>query len=446
MHVLRCLTDLATLPFALIFFSLRSSALLSRSRRISNIRREPDGVTTFVYFRTDTFEELRAGGSVAHTTGVISGFREQGLNPLYISPYPIKAVADMNIPIQRMKQPAWFRNIPELPYLFYSEYLFQRVQKTFTHRSVSFIYQRYSLNNYTGLLCSQKYHLPFILEYNGPEVWVARNWGTPLLFEKVAANIELANLQAASIVVVVSAPIKDELVERGINPEKILVNPNGVDPDRYSPSVDGSRIRKQFDLNNKTVIGFIGTFGKWHGAEVLAEAFGRLLKEYPIYRDSVRLLMIGDGMTMPLVKEILARYAVGDACILAGRIPQEDGPAHLAACDILASPHVPNKDGTPFFGSPTKLFEYMAMGKGIVASDLDQIGEILKHERTAWMVKPGDAESLMGGLKKLIDDKALRERLGSAARQEAVSRYTWKEHTRKIIEKLREIVYEKSQQ
>jgi glycosyltransferase involved in cell wall biosynthesis len=143
---------------------------------------------------------------------------------------------------------------------------------------------------------------------------------------------------------------------------------------------------------------------------------------------------------MPLVKETLAKYAVGDACILAGRIPQEQGPAYLAACDILASPHVPNPDGTPFFGSPTKLFEYMAMGKGIVASDLDQIGEILKHEKTAWMVKPGDAESLMLGLKRLIDDTALREKLGRAAREEVVAKYTWKEHTRKIMEKLKEVI------
>jgi glycosyltransferase involved in cell wall biosynthesis len=80
----------------------------------------------------------------------------------------------------------------------------------------------------------------------------------------------------------------------------------------------------------------------------------------------------------------------------------------------------------------------MAMGKGIVASDLDQIGEVLKHNHTGWLVKPGDVESLMDGLKTLIDDEHLRNRLGKAARQEVVTKYTWKEHTRKIIEKLKE--------
>lgn len=116
----------------------------------------------------------------------------------------------------------------------------------------------------------------------------------------------------------------------------------------------------------------------------------------------------------------------------------------MAACDVLVSPHVPNPDGTPFFGSPTKLFEYMAMGKGIVASDLDQIGEILEHGQTAWMVKPGDVESLAEGLRVLIEDEDLRKRLGQAARQEVVGKFTWKQHTAKIIDKLKQQTTERA--
>jgi glycosyltransferase involved in cell wall biosynthesis len=66
------------------------------------------------------------------------------------------------------------------------------------------------------------------------------------------------------------------------------------------------------------------------------------------------------------------------------------------------------------------------------------IGEVLKHDHTAWLVKPGDVESLMDGLKILIDDEHRRDRLGKAARQEVVAKYTWREHKRKIIEKLKE--------
>jgi len=104
---------------------------------------------------------------------------------------------------------------------------------------------------------------------------------------------------------------------------------------------------------------------------------------------------------------------------------------------LLASPHVPNADGSRFFGSPTKLFEYMAMGKGIVASDLDQIGDVLTHGQSAWMVKPGDINSLTNGLKMLIEDAELRDRLGREARREVVANFTWRDHTRRIIEALK---------
>jgi len=226
--------------------------------------------------------------------------------------------------------------------------------------------------------------------------------------------------------------------ENGVDPEKILVNPNGVDHERYAPVKDKSEVKKKFNLENKTVIGFIGTFGKWHGAEILARAYGMLIKTYPDYRRTTQLLMIGDGVTLPLVKNEIEYFNTADNVTLTGTVPQEEGPMYLAACDLLASPHVPNPDGTPFFGSPTKLFEYMAMGAGIIASDLDQIGEVLQHDHTAWLVEPGDPESLMLGLKAMIDTPETNQRLGEAARREVVAKYTWKEHTRKIIEKLKE--------
>ena len=188
------------------------------------------------------------------------------------------------------------------------------------------------------------------------------------------------------------------------------------------------------------MVGFIGTMGPWHGAEVLARAFGELVAANPSYRDSVRLLMIGDGVKMGEVTAALDATGVRDLTVLTGIVPQADGPRYLAACDILASPHVPNLDGTPFFGSPTKLFEYMAMGKGIVASDLDQVGEILEHGRAAQMAVPGSVASLVEGLQVLIDDSGRRLQLGAEARRLAVERHSWREHTRRIIEALQQRV------
>lgn len=390
-----------------------------------------------VYLRTDLSYGVKAGGSIGHIAGVLNNLDKFGGKPVFLTTDEIPTVRT-DLETRLIPPPASYWNLSELPLLAANDDLERLGRQWLTDRDLSFIYQRYSTNNYNGLELAHHFGVPFVLEYNGSVIWMNRNWGKPLQYEALAEKIELLNFQAADLIVVVSQPMKDELIGRGVPADKILVNPNGVDPDRYTPTVDGTPRRQELGLEGKTVIGFIGTFGAWHGTDLLAEAYGRLLSAHPEYRERTRLLLIGDGVMMPKTKDILAHWQVGANAILTGATQQADGPGYLAACDILVSPTLPNPDGTPFFGSPTKLFEYMAMGKGIVASDLDQLGEVLDHDRTGWLTKPGDVDDLVAGLKRLIDDTALRERLGRAARAEACATYTWEAHTAKIISALKE--------
>jgi glycosyltransferase involved in cell wall biosynthesis len=94
-------------------------------------------------------------------------------------------------------------------------------------------------------------------------------------------------------------------------------------------------------------------------------------------------------------------------------------------------------DGSEFFGSPTKLFEYMAMGKAIVASNLGQIGDVLEHERTALIVEPGSVRELRASLARLSREPELRERLGQAARSQAVSHHTWMHNAGRVLDTYR---------
>ncbi|MGN7614671.1 glycosyltransferase, partial [Magnetococcales bacterium HHB-1] len=82
---------------------------------------------------------------------------------------------------------------------------------------------------------------------------------------------------------------------------------------------------------------------------------------------------------------------------------------------------------------------YMAMGRGIVASNLDQIGEILEHNRTGWLVKPGDAQALAEGMEYLVCHMDEASRLGKAARLEVLKKHTWKKHTERIVEAYRKL-------
>jgi len=392
-----------------------------------------------LYLRSDLSFGVRAGGSVGHIAGVVNHLGDFAAPPILLSTDDVPTV-NAAIETHVIEPSLDFWNFQELPMFVQNDACERAAERAIAGRPLAFVYQRYSTNNYAGIRIARRYGVPLVLEYNGSEVWVARHWGRPLKYETLTDRVERLNLRSADLVVVVSEPLADQLATAGVDRARILMNPNGVDPDRYSPGIDGRAVRARCGWRDEIVVGFIGTFGPWHGADVLARAFADLRDADPQLMTPVRLLMIGDGAGLPAVRRIIDARRAAEATVFTGLIPQEDGPQHLAACDILIAPHVPNADGTPFFGSPTKLFEYMAMGKAIVASNLDQLGQVLDHGRSGWLVPPGDAGALAEGIRRLIVAPELRAALGAAARRCAVDRYTWREHTRRTIEKLKDLV------
>src|SRR5207237_1755696 len=146
-------------------------------------------------------------------------------------------------------------NFGELPSLALNEVFNDEAIRVIDGRRVSLVYQRYSLNSYAGVRLAKRLDVPLIVEYNGSEIWMNRHWGRRLKYEALASRIELLNMNAADLVVAVSRAMRDELIDRGIPADRILVNPNGVDPDRYSPAVDGAAVRRQYDLQGQTVVG-----------------------------------------------------------------------------------------------------------------------------------------------------------------------------------------------
>jgi glycosyltransferase involved in cell wall biosynthesis len=263
-------------------------------------------------------------------------------------------------------------------------------------------------------------------------VWVGRYWdrvGSLGLLERY----ERLNLRAAARIFVVSEVERRNLLRAGVEDERIVVNPNGVDTERFQPGIGGERVRARLGIKeDETLVGFVGTFGPWHGVVALAEAIKLMPKSA-----RVRFLLVGSGVLRGEVERILLEAGAEHRVILTGAIEHHRVPQFLDACDVLASPHVPLEDGSEFFGSPTKLFEYMAMGKGIVASRLGQIGEVLRDEETALLVAPGDVHELSEAILRLVNSPALRERLGIAARCEAIARHTWTHNAGRVLDAYR---------
>lgn len=429
--------DLARIPGLLLGAVRRARALERRTAHLRSpeltLARPP------LYLRADLQFGLRAGGSVGHVAGVLNALDRFAAPPVFVTPERVPTVRE-DVETHVVVPGPDFCGYEELPDVYFTGPLFEGALAALAGREPAFIYQRYAVFNMSGAELALERRVPLVLEYNGSEVWIARNWGRPLTHERLAHRIESALLRSAHLVVVVSRSIGDEVRERGVPDDRILVNPNGVDPERYSPSVSGAAVRRELGLEGRRVLGFIGTFGRWHGAEILADAFAALLARRPEWRQDLRLLMVGDGPTRPEVERRLRAHGVANLALLTGSVPQEDGPAHLAACDVLVSPHAPNSDGSPFFGSPTKVFEYMAMGRAIVASNLGQIGEVLTHEETALLVEPGDAHAIAAACERLLAEPSLARRLGEAARARVLALHTWTEHTRRIVQALGRVV------
>ncbi len=385
-----------------------------------------------LYLNTNLWFGVKAGGSVAHIAGIANALvaRRHEL-VLATAGEPIGVTDDATV--LRLRPPAAY-GLPVESNL-YRFGLSVPAQVSDVARP-SFVYQRHSVGSYAGAIVSRSAGVPLVLEYNGSEVWVARNWGRPLRYEALALRAEEASLRHAHVVVTVSRVLADELVARGVDSERVVWHPNGVDaaqfdPARFAPA-DLASLRARHGIGDDAMlVTFVGTFGQWHGVDLLA----RTIRDIASWarEAGVHFLLVGDGLKMPEVRHELA--GLEDIATLTGLVPQDEGPLYLAASDILVSPHVPNADGSPFFGSPTKLFEYMAAGKAIVASDLDQIGDVLR-DGLAVLVRPGDESDLARGIRELAEDPERRAELGERARIRVLERYTWEHHVDAVLDAL----------
>ena len=410
---------------------------------------EHKNINKILYLRTLFALNLKAGGSVGHTAGVINSLSRK----VNLVVYSNDKLPGVSHPINIIKP--WISRIfPGLILeLLCNLQFFLKVDVHSINPDA--IYQRHSFGSFIGAYFAKKHNIPFVLEFNSSEYWKLHNWiikSTGIksnlirvynsIFQlKIVKLIEDYNLATASEIVVVSNVLKDDLIRRGILPEKIIVNPNGIDLEKFHPGVASDEFKSSLNLNGKKIIGFIGTFGQWHGVEELAHAIVSFYAQNKSYKESVRFLLVGNGLLFPNVKEILVKGGCSDYVIMPGIIPQEDAPKYLDICDIFVSPHIPNPDGSRFFGSPTKLFEYMAMEKGIIASRLEQIAEILEDGSTAKLVEPGNIDELVDSFNYLLQNHDLAAQMGKKARCVVASHHTWDIHVEKILRNL-EVYYE----
>jgi len=438
------------------FYLALKSLIFSQLVKIRKKKPIFNGCNKVLYLKTNFWFGIKAGGSVSHVEGVVSGLKKKGIEVDYAGIDCLPSLAALVkkkflIPIPNFLSLDANLNL----YMFdWLSYFYLKKEKL---KSYNFIYHRMALNSLSSILLSQKLRIPLILEYNGSEVWVQRNWGKAILFEKISQIIENTNIHCADYIVTVSDVLKEELIQRGISDEKIICYPNCVDPEKFNPALFSKEtlLKEREKLGfakNDLIFTFVGTFGKWHGAEVLAKAIQRLFETEPqwLKKNHVKFLFVGDGACMPEVKEILSSIPDNSRFItFTGLVPQEEAPLYLALSDVLLAPHSPPTRKERFFGSPTKLFEYMAMEKIIIGSDLEQIGEVLSpsvhikkineinESHLAILCEPGNVDHFKNAIHYVVDNLSSLISLRHNVRSKVIKKYTWTRHVEEIIKRIK---------
>lgn len=221
--------------------------------------------------------------------------------------------------------------------------------------------------------------------------------------------------------VVITRGIKNALVARGVNADHIVVAPDAVDLSEFSISPSREKVWREYGVDsNKRIALYTGHFYGWKGAETLAEAARHL--------PDAEIVLMG-GVARELA-DFQRTYTAKNIHII-GFQPREKMPALLKSADVLVLPNSGKAKISALYTSPLKLFQYMASGVPIVASDLPSIREILDDSSAYWFTSD-DPQSLASRVKEILQNPAEASAKTQKA-YEMVQKYTWANRAQSIL-------------
>lgn len=291
-------------------------------------------------------------------------------------------------------------------------------------------------NGLTAVKTARKLGIPSIYEVRG--LWEvtrgSRNpeWAKSNMYRYIA-RMEADAAKGATKVFAITAALKGEMVRRGVEAEKISIVPNGVDSSRFTPIPRDEELAQELGLVGKTVIGYVGSVLDYEGIELLIEAAERMSRS----REDFHVLIVGDGAELEKFQSHVTENCLEHVVTFTGRVPHEDVERFYSLIDITPFPRMP----LPVceMVSPLKPFEAMAMGKAVVASNVAALEEIVTPGMNGLLHEKGSSESLQEQIQRLLDDKALREVLGTQARDWVVKERDWSALATSIAETYAEL-------
>lgn len=271
-----------------------------------------------------------------------------------------------------------------------------------------------------ALSASEKLLIPLFCDYPDFELH-----SDNVAYKAVIVNMLKGIFKKSKHMFPISQPLKDRLINfYGVPKNKITIISNGVDTNMFNPNVDGSEIREKFNLSDFYVIGYCGILDRWTRLDVLFYAFKKLKKNY-----NVKLLVIGTGSEINKWKTLSKNLKIEKDVIFTGLVPYDEVPKYIASFDVAVSIFM--KSFMAEAASPLKVIEYMSMGKAVVADNLQGTKDFVTDMKDGILFKVEDSKNVEIALRKILDDKRLKNKLERNARKKALC-HSWQTLSKKM--------------
>jgi glycosyltransferase involved in cell wall biosynthesis len=276
-----------------------------------------------------------------------------------------------------------------------------------------------SYANFSALAASRLRRLPLVLFAEAPLEYEYRLFYPQYYrYPWLSRCLEGINVRGADQVTCISEVLKGYLMRYDAPAAKLQVVPNGVDHRLFTPREPDPEFMARFNLKDRMVIGYIGSFEFFSGVE----RFLALARQIIAVHNRVVFLLVGKGRVDDAIRCGAESDGLGPYFRFVGSLPHQLIPRVLSVMDIVIGPY---KEDYLFYGSSMKLLEYMAAGKAILFPALGQIKEVVCDGYNGRLYEPGDAPTLARHLLELVESEALRRQLGAHARLTIENRWTW---------------------
>ncbi len=289
------------------------------------------------------------------------------------------------------------------------------------------LYERGFYMMTSGVRIAKSKGIPHILEMNAPFPEEKIELEGKTLLTHLSEKQERVQAKGTDLMVVVSSGLKEYYeAKHPVLKGKVLVTPNAIDPNNFSiDEVDVQAVRNSLGIQkDDLVIGFVGSIFPYHGVKDLLLAFGELCSEN--LNKSIKLLIVGDGETLPELKSIAAKATWSNQVIFTGNVPYASVRSYIANMDITVLAN------SKWYCSPIKIFEYGALKKSVVSIKTKAVLDVMTNEVDGLLIEDPKSE-LKSALLRLIENDALRASLAESFHQKVMKSHTWNAMAKLII-------------